>query len=81
MSNTVSKTALISSNVFSNLTHCPMMGDELLLKRSPDRYQKLDTINCIYHVKYSARNSFDKLERIQQFNSLPDDGRRASPET
>ena len=30
-----------------------MMGDELLLKRSLDKYQKLVMINCIYHVKYS----------------------------
>ena len=43
------------------------MGDELLLKRSPDKYKMLVMINGIYHVKYSVRNSLDKLKLIQQF--------------
>ena len=42
-----------------------MMGDKLLLKRNPDKNQRLVMINGIYHVKYSARNSVDKLERYQ----------------
>ena len=31
-----------------------MMGGELLPKRSPDKDQRLVTINGIYHVKYSS---------------------------
>ena len=52
--------------------HCPVMGDELLPKSSPVKNQRLIMINGIYHAKYSVRNSL---------HSLPDDGRRASPET
>ena len=51
---------------------CPMMRDELLPNRSPDKNQRLVMINGIYHVKYSVRNSL---------LSLPDDERRASPKT
>ena len=44
-----------------------MMGDELLPKRIPDKNQRLVVINSICHVKYSIRNSLDKLKHIQQF--------------
>ena len=37
----------------------------LLLHRSPDRNQRLVKINGIYHVKYSVRNSLDKLKHFQ----------------
>ena len=36
-------------------------------KRSPDKNHRLVMMNGIYHVKYSVRNSLDKLERSQQF--------------
>ena len=56
-----------------------MYGDELLPKRSHDKNQRLVMINGIYHIKYSARNSLDKLKHTQQFIfSLPGDGRRTS---
>ena len=59
-----------------------MMGDELLLKHSPDKTQRLVMINSIYDLKYSVRNSLDKLKNIfSNLYSLLDDGRRASPET
>ena len=65
MRDTVSETALINSNVFSNLYSLPngpqMMGDGLLSKRSPDKNQRLAMINGIYHVKHSVRNSLDNL--------------------
>ena len=54
MPKAVSETALISSNVLSNLY-------------SLDQYQRLVIINCIYHAKGSFRNSLDKLKRTQQF--------------
>ena len=49
----------------------PRMADELLLKRSPDKIQRLVVINerrlgitlTIYHFKYSVRNSPDKDQR------------------
>ena len=41
------------------------MGNELLLKCSPDKNQGLFTIDSIYHVKYSVRNGNDKLKRFQ----------------
>ena len=41
------------------------MGDELLSKRSPDKYQRLVMINGIYHVKYNVPNSFDKHKHFQ----------------
>ena len=44
MSNTVSKTALINSNAFSNLYSLP---DDGLPKGSSDKHQRL----CIDHVK------------------------------
>ena len=31
---------------------CLTMGDEILLKCSPDKNQRLVVINGIYHVKY-----------------------------
>ena len=40
------------------------MGDKPLPKRSPGKYQRLVMIRSIYHVKYSVRNSLDKLEHI-----------------
>ena len=53
-SNSASETALVNSSVLSNLySHCPMMGDELLLKRSSSKYQWLVMINDIYHAKYN----------------------------
>ena len=52
--------------------HCLMLGDELIPKRSPDKYQRLIMIKDIYHVKYSVRNSR---------YSLPDDGTQAYPKT
>ena len=82
ISNTASETALINSNIFSIYIHCLMMGDELLLKHSPDKTQRLVMINSIYDLKYSVRNSLDKLKNIfSNLYSLLDDGRRASPET
>ena len=51
----------------TSFIHCPMGGDELLPKRSPDKNQRLFMINGTYHVKYSVRNSLDKLKRFQQF--------------
>ena len=45
-----------------------MMRDELLPKCSLDKYQRLVIISCIYHVKYSVRNSLDKLKRIAPVN-------------
>ena len=44
------------------------MEDELLQKRSPDKNQMLDMINGIPRVKYSVRNSLDKLERFQLYH-------------
>ena len=44
MSYTVWETAFI---------HYPMMGDELLPKHSPNKYQKLVMINGIHHVLYN----------------------------
>ena len=41
-----------------------MMGDELLPKRSLDKNQRLVMINGVDHVKYSVRNSLDKLKRF-----------------
>ena len=41
------------------------MEDELLPKRSPKNIQKLVKKNGIYHVKYSVRDSFDKLKRFE----------------
>ena len=67
MSNTVSKAALTNSNVFSNLIHCLLYGDELILKRSPDNYQRLVLMKGIYHVKYSVRNSLDQLKHFKQY--------------
>ena len=68
MSDAVLETALMNPNVFSNIyIHCLMMGDELFLKRSPDKNQRLVIINGIYHVRFSARNSLDEPEGIQQF--------------
>ena len=82
MSNTVSETALINSNVFSldklKCIHCLVLRDELLLIRS----QILVMINSIYHVEYSVRNSLGKLEMYAAIlYSLPDVGTRASPNT
>ena len=54
MSNTVSETALMKLNVLSKLC-------------SLDQYQRLVIISSIYHVKYSVRNSLDKLEGTQLF--------------
>ena len=45
-----------------------MMADKLLPKRSPDKYQRLVMIKDIYHVKYSVRNSLDKLKHIALVN-------------
>ena len=44
-----------------------MMGDD---DGSPDKNQRLVLINDkgIYHVKYSVRNSLDKLKRIAPIN-------------
>ena len=42
-----------------------MMGDELLPKRNPGKYQRIVTISGINHVKYSVKNSLDKPEPIQ----------------
>ena len=44
-----------------------MNGDMLLPKRSRDENQTIFTINGVYHVNYSVRNSFDKLERFQSY--------------
>ena len=43
------------------------MEDKHVLKRSPDKYQRLGIISWIYPVKYSVRNSLDKLKRIHSF--------------
>ena len=68
MSNTVSETALINSNILSNLYSLPDDGRYFLAKCSPDEYQRIVIISGIYHVKYSVRNSPDKLERIVLIN-------------
>ena len=44
-----------------------MMGEELLPKRSLDKYKRFVMINGIYHVQYSVINSLDKLKRFQEF--------------
>ena len=47
-----------------------MKSSVLLPKRSPDNNNQMFVIindKDIYHVKYSVRNSIDKLKRIQQF--------------
>ena len=43
-----------------DLILCPMMGR----RASPYKNPKLVMKNGIYHVKYSVRNSLDKLKRI-----------------
>ena len=70
MSNTVSETSFM---------HCPMMGDELLSKRSPDKNQRFFMINSIYHiyhVKYSTTKEADHLhpspKETQHLHPLPD---------
>ena len=45
-----------------------MMGYELLSKHSPDKNPKLVVINGVYRVKYSVRNSLDKLKGIALVN-------------
>ena len=40
------------------------MGDELLPKHSPDKNQRLITINDIYHIQNNFRNSLDKLKHF-----------------
>ena len=45
------------------------MGDQFLLKHSPDKHQRIVMIIGIYHVKYSVRNSLDKLKRIALVNT------------
>ena len=66
MFNTVSETALINSNVVSNLYSQPD-DVRLLPKRSPDKSQRLVMMNDerIYHVKYSGRNSFVKRKQFE----------------
>ena len=43
------------------------MRDELLLKNSPGKHQRLVMINGMYHIKYNVRDILDKLERLQSF--------------
>ena len=57
MSNTVSETALMNLNVLSYLY-------------SLDQYQRLVIINGIYHIKYSVRNSLDKLNVFSVVHDL-----------
>ena len=40
------------------ILYCLMIGDQ---------YQRLVIISGIYYVRYSVRNSLDKLKHIQQF--------------
>ena len=75
MAYSVSETALINATYSGIFIHCLMMGDELLLIRSPGKSPRLVIIYGIYCVLYCVRNSLDKLKRIQQFYSLPHDGR------
>ena len=66
----MSETALINSSVFGNLySHCLVMGDELFLKRSPGKNQRLVMMNSNYHVQiqYSVRNSLDKHTIFQSY--------------
>ena len=56
-----------------------MMGDEFLPKHIPGKYQRLVIVSGIYNAV--AETILTNSERIQNLYSLPDDGRRASPET
>ena len=66
-------TLLGAQSYTRKIIHCPMTGDEPLLKRSPDKDQRLVMISGIYHFKYGVRNSLDKQKHIQQlvFTAFP----------
>ena len=51
------------------LKHIELFLSQFVLQRLiyDDKIQRLVAINGIYHVRYSVRNSLDKLERTQQF--------------
>ena len=54
-------------------THCLMMADELLLKSSPYKYQRLSTISSIYYVKYSVKTTLINSNVSKNLYSLPAD--------
>ena len=55
MSNTVSETTLINSNVLAIYNHCLALVDELLSKHNPEKIESLFMTNVIYHVRYREK--------------------------